>query len=46
MLDSPDPVGAFCAERQLWGVLTGNRELETALRGAIERAQAWVATRR
>jgi D-arabinitol 4-dehydrogenase len=45
MLAGADPVGAFCGERQLWGKLTGNTELESALRAAIARAQTWVASR-
>jgi D-arabinitol 4-dehydrogenase len=45
MLNSPDPVGAFCAERQLWGKLTGNADLEAAIRAAVVRVDEWLASR-
>jgi D-arabinitol 4-dehydrogenase len=45
MLDEPDPLGAFLAERQLWGKLTGNAELESAVRAAVARVEEWLATR-
>jgi D-arabinitol 4-dehydrogenase len=45
MLDAPDPLAAFCSERQLWGALAGNAELETAIRGGVGRVEAWLATR-
>jgi D-arabinitol 4-dehydrogenase len=45
MLDKPDPLGAFLAERQLWGKLTGNAELESAIRAAVARVEEWLASR-
>jgi D-arabinitol 4-dehydrogenase len=45
MLDQPDPLGAFCAERQLWGTITGNTDLEAAIRSAVARAEVWLASR-
>jgi len=45
MLDRADPLGAFCADRQLWGLLAGNVELEDAIRAGVARAEAWLATR-
>ena len=45
MLDRADPLGAFCADRQLWGLLAGNVELEAAIRAGVARAEAWLATR-
>lgn len=45
MLDSADPLAAFCADRQLWGVLVGNPELEAALRAAVTRAHEWLHSR-
>jgi D-arabinitol 4-dehydrogenase len=45
LLDSPDPLGAFCAQRSLWGVLTGDPELETAIRAAVRRVEGWLASR-
>jgi len=45
MLDKPDPLGAFLAERQLWGKLTGNADLEAAIRAAVARVEDWLASR-
>lgn len=45
MLDRPDPLGAFCADRQLWGALAANGDLEAAIRAAVARAQQWLAVR-
>jgi D-arabinitol 4-dehydrogenase len=44
MLDGADPLGAFCADRGLWGKLAGNAELETAIRTAVQRAENWLVT--
>ncbi len=35
MLDAPDPVGAFCAERALWGSLAGRSELRDAIKTQV-----------
>jgi D-arabinitol 4-dehydrogenase len=45
MLEAPDPLGAFCSDRQLWGVLAGNPELETAIRTGVARVEYWLAAR-
>jgi len=45
MLDKPDPLGAFLAEQQLWGKLTGNAELGSAVRAAVARVEEWLASR-
>ncbi|WP_297353741.1 D-arabinitol 4-dehydrogenase [Paraburkholderia sp.] len=42
---APDPVQAFCADRLLWGSLAQTPHLEKALRGALARVDAWLATR-
>jgi D-arabinitol 4-dehydrogenase len=44
MLDAPDPLGAFCADRQLWGALTGNPKLGAAIRAGVARADNWLAS--
>jgi D-arabinitol 4-dehydrogenase len=45
MLDAADPVGAFCADRQLWGTLAGNADLEAAIRAAVARVTEWLVSR-
>jgi D-arabinitol 4-dehydrogenase len=45
MLDSADPLGAFCADRGLWGALAGNAELEAAIRADVARVEDWLAKR-
>jgi D-arabinitol 4-dehydrogenase len=45
MLEGADPLGAFCAERQLWGTLAGNAGLEAALRSGVARAAEWLLSR-
>jgi D-arabinitol 4-dehydrogenase len=42
MLETADPLGAFCRQRQLWGALTGNAELETEIRSGVDRVGAWL----
>jgi D-arabinitol 4-dehydrogenase len=44
MLDGPDPLGAFCADRQLWGVLAANPILEAAIRAGVARSENWLAS--
>ena len=43
MLDSPDPIAAYCNERVLWGDLAGNAVLGAAVGTAIERVRSWLA---
>jgi len=43
LLATPDPVAAFCFERQLWGDLAGRQELTRAVRAATQRVAAWLA---
>jgi D-arabinitol 4-dehydrogenase len=45
MLDGPEPLAAFCRDRQLWGLLAGNAELEAAIRAGVERVEIWLAAR-
>ena len=45
MLESADPLGAFCADRGLWGLLAGNAQLESAIRADVARAQEWLLMR-
>ncbi len=45
MLEAPDPLGAFCRDRQLWGALASNAQLEHAIRGAVRRVEDWLASR-
>ena len=43
MLESIDPLGAFCSERVLWGDLARNAELAAGIRDAVERVRSWLA---
>lgn len=43
MLDAPDPLEAFCADRLLWGALAGTPALERAVREGAARVDAWLA---
>jgi D-arabinitol 4-dehydrogenase len=43
MLDSADPLRAYCADPLLWGELAGSDQLQTLLRQALARVQAWLA---
>jgi D-arabinitol 4-dehydrogenase len=45
LFDAPDPLAAFCAERVLWGGLAQSERLVEALRRALARVDAWLATR-
>jgi D-arabinitol 4-dehydrogenase len=45
MLDSADPLAAFCAERALWGPLTGNTQLADAIRASVARVEEWLVSR-
>ncbi len=45
MLESADPLGWFCTERQLWGTLATNPKLEAAIRAAVARAEDWLGAR-
>jgi D-arabinitol 4-dehydrogenase len=40
-----NPLKAFCADRLLWGKLAKTRALESALRAALTRVDAWLARR-
>ena len=42
---APDPLAAFCASTQLWGSLATRADLEAAIRRALARIDAWLATR-
>jgi D-arabinitol 4-dehydrogenase len=43
--DAPDPLAAFCAERLLWGGMAQSAKLDAAVRAALARVDAWLATR-
>jgi D-arabinitol 4-dehydrogenase len=40
-----DPLAAFCGSRLLWGSMAQSAALVTALRGALARVDAWLASR-
>ncbi|MFL9924629.1 mannitol dehydrogenase family protein [Herbaspirillum lusitanum] len=42
MLDSSDPLQAFCADRLLWGELAGDQRLHGVLKPALGRINAWL----
>jgi D-arabinitol 4-dehydrogenase len=42
---APDPVAAFCGSRLLWGGMAGRAELVEVVRDALQRVDAWLATR-
>ena len=42
---APDPLKAFCADRLLWGSMAQTVALESALRAALGRVDAWLARR-
>ncbi|MFJ9450964.1 D-arabinitol 4-dehydrogenase [Herbaspirillum sp. NPDC101397] len=44
MLESPDPVRAYCNDPLLWGELAGSIQLERLLREGIVSVNAWLAT--
>jgi D-arabinitol 4-dehydrogenase len=41
--DAKDPIAAFCADTLLWGPLAGHAQLETALRAADRRVDAFMS---
>ncbi len=43
MLNSADPVRAYCADPALWGTLAGSLQLEEPLREAVIHVQDWLA---
>ena len=43
MLSAPDPLGAFCQDRVLWGELAGDARLVALLREAEQRVQQWLS---
>lgn len=43
MLEAPDPLAAFCAQRQLWGDLAGRPELAAAIERGTARVHEWLA---
>jgi D-arabinitol 4-dehydrogenase len=43
MLNSADPVRAYCADPALWGTLAGSLQLELPLREALVHVQDWLA---
>jgi D-arabinitol 4-dehydrogenase len=45
MFAAPDPLDAFCADRLLWGVLTGNAALAAAIRAGVARVRGWLSAR-
>jgi len=45
MFESGDPVAAFLDDKLLWGGLAGNPSLARAVRGALARVDAWLASR-
>ena len=42
---SPDPVKAFCADRLLWGSMAQTASLESTVRAALARVDAWLDKR-
>jgi D-arabinitol 4-dehydrogenase len=42
---SPDPVKAFCADRLLWGIMAQTASLESTVRAALTRVDAWLDKR-
>ena len=45
MFESGDPVATFLGDKLLWGGLAGNAALTGAVRGALARVDAWLASR-
>jgi D-arabinitol 4-dehydrogenase len=45
MFAATDPLAVFCADRLLWGRVAGSDELAHALVDALERVDAWLASR-
>ncbi|MDR3101173.1 MAG: mannitol dehydrogenase family protein, partial [Paraburkholderia sp.] len=45
MFEANDPLTVFCADKLLWGGLAGSAPLESALRDALARVDAWLAKR-
>ena len=45
MCSAPDPVLALCQDKALWGDLTGDERVLTALRGATARVQSFLQAR-
>jgi D-arabinitol 4-dehydrogenase len=43
MLNSADPLRAYCADPALWGTLAGSSQLELPLREALVQVQNWLA---
>jgi D-arabinitol 4-dehydrogenase len=45
IFEAADPLAAFCADRQLWGVLAKNSVLSAAIRAGVTRVGEWLAER-
>ncbi|PMS17408.1 D-arabinitol 4-dehydrogenase [Trinickia dabaoshanensis] len=43
--DTPEPLARFCASRALWGSLADDARLERVIQAALERVDAWLASR-